>query len=72
MHPTSATSHALLRGTCAALPLPRIDPLKRQVVPYPIRCVSPASFSTLFAVKRDMIFTGTVNGFGACGLVQTS
>lgn len=35
MHPTSATSHALLRGTCAALPLPRIDPLKRQVVPLP-------------------------------------
>jgi sulfite exporter TauE/SafE len=32
----------------------------------------PASFSTLLAVWRDAIATGTVNGLLACGLVQIS
>jgi hypothetical protein len=32
----------------------------------------PASFNTLFAVCRDAMVTGTVNGLGACGLIQIS
>ena len=32
----------------------------------------PASFNTLFAVCRDAMVTGTVNGLCAWGLVQIS
>jgi hypothetical protein len=32
----------------------------------------PASFNTLFAVCRDAMVTGTVNGLSAWGLIQIS
>jgi hypothetical protein len=35
-------------------------------------CGKPASLNALFAVCRDAMVTGTVNGSHACGLVQTS